>query len=319
MEMELTLIKARSKEADSLEKIRKEKEKSAKAATKSSKKSEKATTLATGLPESEEEGQSGRSDNEEGESSEDDFAMTSTNVTKVYYGGLFNNAKFLKGLDFTQKSMIVAARAIVNRLETLIERVNNSGGQQFEKFVRDLEEMLDNLKDMKAFVEDSALRRKIKEISEVLLALSHLLGPRNSIGCLQHVNKWLQLSSTKQIIGSEKSENLVFTLNLQSKRNRRLFQVSASELMRWKTRREMSQKGAPHNSNSGQSSRGGHRGGHQGGHRGGYKGGYKGNNHDGRQGGYQGSGSGGKWENNKDSRNDRGYGNGGQSNSLVNK
>ena len=50
----------------------------------------------------------------------------------------------------------------------------------------------------------------------------------------------------------------------------------------------MSQKGAPYNSNSGQSSRGGHRGGHQGGHRGGYKGGYKGNNHDGRQGGYQG-------------------------------
>ena len=204
MEMELTLIKARSKESESLEKIRKEKEKSAKAATKSSKKSEKSTTLATGLPESEEEGQSGRSDDEEGESSEDDFAMTSTNVTKVYYGGLFNNAKFLKGLDFTQKSMIVAARAIVNRLETLIERVNNSGGQQFEKFVRDLEEMLDNLKDMKAFVEDAALRRKIKEISEVLLALSHLLGPRNSIGCLQHVNKWLQLSSTKQIIGSEK-------------------------------------------------------------------------------------------------------------------
>lgn len=313
MELEIRLINARSKEAEKLARISNQKGETVK--------SSKATTQNTDLPESENEMKSDDSGSE-GEDSEDDICTQSTSVSKVHYGGLMNNKKFLQSLEFAQKSQVVAARALVGRLETLIERINNSGGQQFEKFVRDLDELLDSLKDMISFIVEKSMQRKVKEIIVVLKALAGLLGPRNSIGCLQHVVKWLQLSSTKQIIGSEKSENLVFTLNLQSKRNRRLFQVQASELMTWKTRREMGQRSSgPYGGAS--SSRGsfgarGHfnnRGGRGGfGGRGGYNGGGRGGYNGGGRGGYSG---GGKWDQ-RDTRGDYGKSQG-HANTLMNK
>ena len=313
MELEIKLINARSKEADRLAKL----------GCKDSDKPSKATTLTTVLPVSDEDAQSENSCSD-GEISSDDICTQSTSVSKVHYGGVMNNKKFLQSLEFAQKSIIVASRAIVNRLETLVERITNSGGQQFEKFTRDLEEMLDSLKDMLTFVGEKSTQRKVKEIMTVLKALAVLLGPRNSIGCLQHVVKWLQLSSTKKIVGSEKSENLVFTLNLQSKRNRRMFQVPASELMKWKTRRELGQRpGGPYGSSS--PNRGGFSGsfGSRGhfssrgrggfGARGGYNSGNRGGYSNGSRGGYSG---GGKWE--REPRGDYGKSQG-HPNTLMNK
>ena len=212
------------------------------------------------------------SDNSEDEDGK--MFTQSTNVTKVAYVGILNNKKFLKSLEFAQKSQMVAARANVSRLETLVERINNSGGSAFEKFVRDLEEQLDSLKDTLSFVTEKSNQLKIKEVLNALKALALLVGPRNSIGCLQHITKWLQLASTKNVIGSEKSENLVFTLNLQSKRNRSLFQCKSAELNRWKTRREIfSTRPAPYVANRGSFSGRGYRGGRNfDGNRGGFSG-----------------------------------------------
>jgi len=111
-------------------------------------------------------------------------------------------------------------------LQQLPQNIRSGGGQQWKKFVAEVEQNKTNVEDLMEYNNREALKALFQKVCESMKELFKLCSPSSSIGTLLLIQQWLEQTSVKKLFGTNTCKKVTFSFKILEKQNRQMFQHS---------------------------------------------------------------------------------------------
>ena len=156
----------------------------------------------------------------------------------VEHEGYLNSREMLRNLEPHQQGVLSVIRLFFQNLAQLPTKIRTRGGQEWKKFVAELEQNKTNIEDVIDFNTREALKMLFVKVGDSMKELFKMCSPSSSIGTLLMMMQWMEQTSTKKLFGTNVCKSVVFSFKILAKQNRQMFQSDVNALASWRSVQE---------------------------------------------------------------------------------
>ena len=165
----------------------------------------------------------------------DGISTMKTMSHSIEHEGYLNSREMLKNLEPHQQGVLSVIRLFFQNLAQLPTKIRSGGGQEWKKFVSELEQNKTNIEDVIDFNNREALKMLFVKVGDSTKELFKMCSPSSSIGTLLMMMQWMEQTSTKKLFGTNTCKSVLFSFKILAKQNRQMFQSDVNALASWRS------------------------------------------------------------------------------------